>query len=1166
MVNVKKRSMYYDRVIAICAITALLGGMPHFAKADRPVGLHVTDTQNPSVSISGTVVDEKGEVVIGASVLEKGTGNGTITDIDGRFTLNVKSGAKLVISYVGYRTQEVTASASMRIVLQEDTELLDEVVVVGYGTQKKVNLTGAVASVDVGKALGARPIADVGRGLQGTTPGLSVVVPNGEVGIDPRIKIRGQIGSFEGSSAPLILVDNVEVPSISFINPDDIESISVLKDAASASIYGAKGAFGVVLITTKRGAKQESLNIAYSGNFAWQNPALKMEMAGLEGMEYNMIAALNGGKTVSGWPYYVTPEGLERMKEWQKEYGGKLGVDDPTVYGRDWYVDAQGRKIGLRTYDPYDYMVREWAPSTNHNLSLNGRSGKIGYNVGLGYLNQNGMTKPAKHDDFKRYNASTNLDIEVSKVISVNAGMIFSKQEKRFPYVTGTKSEDPEGRKSADPWYYMYRWGPTVPFGRDDRGYLMRGPEQQIHDANTGLQMNNYFSVNLGTHINIMKNWTADLQYTYANRETIFEQNGTRFSAADTWGAPIKRLDKNGNQVYVNGKGDVIDAGAVGAMPAYDLNYVTYTGAGSTPDLVYREAKTWHQNTFNAYTTYNLNLDDTHHFKFMAGVNQVSSRFVSNWSQKKELSNIHNPQFDLATGEEKAGGDRGWESQLGYYGRINYDFLGRYLFEANLRYDGTSKFPTDLKWRWFPSFSAGWRVSEEAWMEWSKPFLASLKIRGSWGQIGDQTVANTLYLSLMESGQGSWLDASGKKLTYVGIPSSVLASITWQDIESLNLGFDVSLIEGKLDVMFDWYRRDTKNTIVPMEGVPATFGSKAPLGNFGNLRTYGWELSVNYRHQFKNGLGVNAMVTLSDALTEITQYGSSRSIEANYNGKTYGEIWGYRTDRLYQKDDFVYDAKGELVKTYALNGKEVAKGTAGAKLVNKLKDPNGVYQDYLQSGNFIFGPGDVKFKDVNGDGKIDQGASDIHDHGDKEKIGNTTPRFEYGIRLGADYKGFDFSIFMQGVGKRELWGSSSISIPGFNTSDGAMAKSFAKDYWTEENTGAFYPRPWNMANSKDAYNMRPQDKYLLNMAYLRVKNITFGYTLPEALAGKAYMKSARVYASLENFFTFDHLRGLPLDPEVIPGATSFYEKGNAERVGLSVPTFKSISFGVQLTF
>ena len=1109
--------------------------------------------------VTGSVSDEKGEPIIGASIQIKGTGQGAITDMDGNFSLTVPAGANtLVVSYVGMKTQEVTVKSNLKIVLQVDTELLQEVVVVGYGTQKKVNLTGAVSSVDVGKTLDSRPIADVGRGLQGTTPGLSVIIPNGEVGVDPRIKIRGQLGSFEGSSSPLILVDNVEIPSISLINPNDIESISVLKDAASASIYGAKGAFGVVLITTKKGAKQESLNINYSGNFAWQNPALKMEMAGIEGMEYSMIAAQNAGKTVSGWPYYVTPEGLERMREWQKEYSGKLGKDDPTVYGRDWYVDAQNRKIGLRMYDPYDYMVREWAPSMNHNLSLNGKSGKIGYNVGLAYLNQNGMTKPAKHDDFKRYNASTNLDIEVSKMISVNTGIIFSKKEKRFPYVTQTTW--------ADPWYYMYRWGPTVPFGRDENGYLMRGPEQQVKDANDGLEMNNYLSVNLGTHVNLTKNWTADIQYTYANREYAFEQNGTKFSAADSWGSPVKRIDKDGNRIYVNSKGEVVQSDAIGAMPAYDLNYITYTGDGSVPDLVYREAKNWYQNTFNAYTTYNLNIDNKHAFKFLTGVNRVSSRAVSNWSQKKELSDINNPQFDLATGEEKAGGDREWQAQLGYYGRINYDFLSRYLFEANLRYDGTSKFPTNLKWRWFPSFSAGWRASEESWMNWSKPFISSLKFRGSWGRIGDQTVKNTLYLSLMESGQGTWLDPSGKKLTYVGMPSSVLSSITWQDIETLNLGFDATILNGGLDIVFDWYRRDTKNMIVPMEGVPATFGSEAPLGNFGNLRTNGWELSINYNHRFENGLAINAMFTLSDALTKITEYGSSTSIYENYNGRTYGEFWGYRTDRLYQKDDFLYDDKGLILTTYALNGKEVAKGTPGAKLVNKLKDSNGIYQDYLQSGNFVFGPGDVKFKDVNGDGKINEGASDVNDHGDKEKIGNTTPRYEYGIRLGANYKGFDMSVFMQGVGKRDLWGSSSISLPGFNTSDGAMAKSLAKDYWTEENTNAFYPRPWNLANSTNAFNMRPQDKYMLNMAYLRVKNITFGYTLPENISRKIYVKKARIYTALENFITFNHLRGLPLDPEVIPGATAFYDKGNASRVGLSIPSFKSMSFGVQLTF
>lgn len=1116
-------------------------------------------TMLAQVHVRGHVKDENGEPIIGASILIKGTTEGTNTNFDGDFTLNVPAGAdKLIISFIGMKTQEVTVAPVLNIVLHPNIELLDEVIVVGYGTQKKVNLTGAVASVDVGKTIESRPIADIGRALQGTTPGLSIVIPNGEVGIDPRINIRGQIASFKGSSSPLILVDNVEVPSISLVNPDDIESISVLKDAASASIYGAKGAFGVILITTKRGSKQESINVNYSGNFSWQNPAIKLEMAGIEGLEYSMIATQNAGKTVTGWPYYVTPEGLERMKEWQKEYGGKLGVNDPTVYGRDWYVDAQNRKIGLRTYNPYDYMVKKWAPTMTHNLSLNGKSGKIGYNVGLAYLHQNGMTKPAKHDDFKRYNASTNLDIELSKFISIKTGVLFSKREKRFPYVTQPTW--------ADPWYYMYRWGPTSPFGRDENGNLMRGSEQQILDANDGLQMRNYMNINLGSHLNFTNNWSADIQYTHANQEYAFEQNGTKFTAADTWGAPIKRFDQNGNRVYVNSKGEVVGSDAEGAMPAFDLNYVTYTGDGSVPDLVYREASNWRQNTLNAFTTYNLNIKDTHRFKFMAGINRVTSESVSNWSQKKELSDINNPQFDLAVGEQKAGGDRAWQAQLGYYGRINYDLFGRYLLEANLRYDGTSKFPTDLKWRWFPSFSAGWRISEEPWMEWSKPILSSLKFRGSWGRIGDQTVENSLYISLMESGQGSWLDPSGKKLTYVGMPSSVLASITWQDIESLNIGFDALILNGDLDIVFNWFRRDTKNMIVPMEGVPASFGDSAPLGNFGNLRTNGWDLSLNYNHRFDNGVNINGMFTISDAITEITQYGSSTSIYENYNGRTYGEIWGYRTDRLYQKDDFVYNDKGDLVTTYALNGKEVAKGTPGAKKVNKLKDPNGVYQDYLQSGNFVFGPGDVKFKDVNGDGKIDEGASDIEDHGDKEIIGNTTPRYEYGIRLGGDYKGFDFSIFMQGVGKRNLWGSSSISLAGFNTSDGAMAKSLAQDYWTEENPNAFYPRPWNMSNETNAFNMRPQDRYLLNMAYLRIKNISFGYTLPEAVSNKAYIKRARIYASMENFVTFNKLRGLPLDPEVIPGATAFSNWGNSSRVGLSVPTFKSMSLGIQLTF
>ena len=376
--------------------------------------------------ITGTVADEKGEPVIGASVLVKGTAVGVSTDINGAFALNVPGGSKtLVISYVGMVTQEVAVQPNLRIILKSDEKVLSEVVVVGYGTQRKENLTGAVSSVDVAKTLQGRPIADVGRGLQGTTPGLSITIPSGEVGSDPLMKIRGQLTSFEGSTKPLILLDNVEIPSIQVVNPNDIESISVLKDAASASIYGSKGAFGVILITSKKGARQDKVNVQYSANVSWQNIAQKMEMGQLDAMEYSVLAFERvGGTDVAGAFWQVTRPSFEKAKIWAQTYG-KMDPSTPMVYGRDWYVDEKNRKLGLRTYDPYDYMIREWAPSTTHNLSVNGKSGKTTYNIGLGYLFQNGMVKPAKHDDFTKYNGTIRVSTELNKYVTVRAGAIY---------------------------------------------------------------------------------------------------------------------------------------------------------------------------------------------------------------------------------------------------------------------------------------------------------------------------------------------------------------------------------------------------------------------------------------------------------------------------------------------------------------------------------------------------------------------------------------------------------------------------------------------------------------------------------------------------------------------------------------------------------------------
>jgi TonB-linked SusC/RagA family outer membrane protein len=1111
-------------------------------------------------SITGEVIDKVTNApVIGANISVPGTSTGVITDMAGKFSLNLPGGAKqLQVTFIGYQKQliDVQAGGYYKILLEPDVTVIDEVVVVGYGTQKKANLTGSVSTVDT-KILEARPIADVGRGLQGTMPGLSVVVPSGEIGSDPLMKIRGQIGSLQGGSSPLILVDNVEIPSLQILNPDDVESVSILKDAASSSIYGAKAAFGVILITTKKGAKTESVNVSYSGNTSFQNISKKMEMAGIDGMEYTLNAFERVGGTVAGAFWMVTREGYDKAKIWQEKYTGTVKPNDPMLYGRDWYVDANARKIGLRMYDPYDYMIREWAPTQTHNLSVNGKSGKTDYNIGFGYLDQSGIIKPSKHDDFKRYNGSIRLSTEINKYLKVYTGAMYSKRVKRYAYATNSTT--------ADPWLYLYRWASTYPMTTED-GDPIRSPQSEMANANTAFQETNYISLNGGIEITPIKNWKINLDYTHANQEYITERPGTRFTARDSWSAPVVKNDADGNRIYMNDAGAVVSSTDPGAMPAYMLNMWTYTAVGANPDHIYRYSKNDKWNTINLKTTYEMNINDVHKLNYMLGMNRVGWDNAYNWSQTTQLIDYTNPEFDLAYGTQTTSGGKYWESQLGFFGRLNYNFKERYLLEANLRYDGTSKFPTNLQWRWFPSFSAGWRVNEESWMDWSKSVLSALKLRGSWGTIGDQTVPNSLYIPTMTGSQSSWI-ISGAKLYQFGTPAAVSATVTWQDITTLDYGFDARFLNSSLGFSLDWYRRDTKNMIVPQEGLPTTFGTGAPQSNFGSLQTDGIELQLDYNHQFKNGFGFNFVATFSNSTTKITKYGSTNSIDSWYVGKTYGEIWGYETDRLYQKDDFAYDVNNNLIKVQVTDPHGVI------YTVYQLSDANAPTQGKLQAGNFYFGPGDVKFKDLNGDGVIDAGSRLIKDadgnpdYGDLKKIGNSTPRFLYSFRTDLNYKGFDLSVFIQGVGKREIWGNGFLAIPGYNSADGAMPQAIAGNFWREDRPNAFYPAPYNLAGSNNTLNMVPQSRYLLNMAYLRMKNITVGYTLPESLFKKVHISKLRVYAALENFFTFDHLGTLPIDPEEIDGYSMWNDTNyNSSRSGVGVPTFKSASVGVQLNF
>ena len=1116
------------------------------------VGITAAWSQN--VNVKGSVKDAGNEPVIAADIVIKGTTKGFTTDLDGNFSINVPPDAVLIFKALGFKDQEVHVKnrSTINVVMEEDAVKLDDVVVVGYGTQRKANLTGAVATVDVNKTLDSRPIADIGRGLQGAVAGVNITIPTGEVGSDPLIKIRGQIGSISGSNAPLILLDNVEIPSIQMVNPDDIESISVLKDAASSSIYGSKAAFGVILITSKSGTQNDKFEISYSNNFSWQDPAKKIEIGGIEALQYTLDAQNNRREPMpAGGFWRISPESLEKAIEWQKMYGGKVKWSDPVVYGRDWYYDGKD-KYGYRLYDGAKAMIKNWTPTMTHNLSVNGRSGKTSYHIGLGYLDQSGMSRTAKEDDFKRYNASVSVTSEINKYVTVRASSIYSDRNKRYPGI---------GNTTADPWLYLYRWSPLMPMGVMENGHPLKEPAYEMAAANTDNQQNKYYNVNLGLTLNLLENWDIKFDYTYDRQSTETNSSVMQYEAGATWYAPTAWIE-NGNQVYVNEYGEIVDTGG---MPAYCFPVEKYyNSSGPSASQVGNSRRAVDNNTINAYTTYSLKLGSKkqHAFKIMAGMNRVTNKWSSYNGRKTGLIDLSNPQFPLASGDQFIDGNRNWEAQLGFFGRLNYSFKDRYFVE-----DGSSKFPKDLQWKWFPSFSAGWVFTNEQFMESLNNVLSFGKFRASWGSIGDQSVSNTLYKSVLSDGQSSWLDGNGNKTATFGTPSLVNNDISWQEIETLDFGVDLRFFKNELGFTFDWYRRDTKNMIIPGESLPVTLGASAPSGNYGSLRTKGWELSADFNHRFANGLGINVMASISDATTFITKGADyltpweDRSLGTTYStGRRYGDIYGFVTDRLFQKGDFVYGEDGQIEKIVVIYN-----GTAHT--TNRQSSAYPVYQVHYEDGNkLIFSPGDTKFVDLDGDGYITPGTNTNGNPGDLTVIGNTTPRYEYSFRLGADYKGFDFSIYFQGIGKRKIWGSGQLAIAGYNAKEGALPKTFTTDYWTEERTDAFYPRAWDLGGSDTGFAMQKQSRYLLDMSYLRIKNITLGYSVPKNLLSKIYLSGARVYISLENFFTFDNLRGLPIDPEAISGYSMFSTNYNLGRTGTGTPVFKSLSCGVQLTF
>ena len=1110
-------------------------------------------------SIRGNVSGPHGPIS-GATINVIG-GKTVHTDSRGNFSVEAANGATLRISYLGYKTQSVVVNSStLNITLEEDQGSLDEVVVVGYGALKQRNVTGAVTVVNVEKTLGSRPIPDVARGLQGAVPGLTITVPSGEVGSNPLMRIRGQVGSIAGSSNPLILVDNVEVPNLQMINPNDVEGISVLKDAASTAIYGAKAAFGVILITTKSGAKTESNRFNYSSNLSMQAPFKELELAGLDGLEYTLEASENRGNFGQvGTFWRVNRESFEKAKEWEKLYGGKIKSTDPVVYNRDWYFGSDGYKYGLRIYDPIEMMVKKNPLTQTHNIGLLGKRGTTDYSFSAGYLGQQGMMKPAPKDDFIRYSSTLKLSSEVSKHLTLRGSAMYSDATKSYPNAAHGFGNDP--------WLYIYRWSRLYPIGTTEHGEEMRDPYWDTKNAHTATRREKFLNLNFGSTINLTSNWDIKGDYTYTgeNNGNFLSQN--TFSGRTTWTAPDPWLDENGLPIYVDEQGQIVDEGGV---PGYRFRYEQYVAPLST----YVEQSTYNseRHTFNAFSTYNLNVNQDHEFKFLLGTNIVAYKWRNHSSRKTNLLINDRPEFDFAIGANStAGGGANWDSQAGFFGRINYAFKEKYLLESSVRYDGTSKFPVHLKWRWFPSVSAGWILTSEQFMESLNPVMSFAKFRASFGIIGDQSVANSLYIPTMTSSTSSWLDNTTNRTYGISTPGAVSKEIRWQDIEHLNIGTDLRFFKNSLGVTVDWYQRATKNMIITGRALPATFGVSAPQGNFGNLRTRGWEVALDYNLRFDNGLLVNLGGNLGDAIT-ITTKGpdwnlpwENRSLDNNFTtGRRYGDIYGYVTDRLYQKEDFVYDEQGNNVQIRIIDYQ------GNSRLTNKLVGDNPVYQTYFETVAEILeiNPGDVKFVDVNGDGHINPGNSTYGNPGDRVVIGNSTPRYEFGFRLGAEFKGFDFAVFLQGIGKRSIWGSGQLAIPGFHTTDGAMPQAIAGDFWKEDRTDAFYPRAWSLNGVDEDFTMRRQSRYMLDMSYTKIKNITLGYSVPKRMMERAKLNRARLYLSLENYFLFDNLRGLPIDPEAISGYSILRTDGNYNlgRTGTGNPPFKSASLGLQIDF
>ena len=1046
--------------------------------------------------IKGNVSDAKGEPIVGATISEKGGTGGAITDINGDFALELTPGNLVTVSYVGFKPQTVKPTEGMHVTLDEQTRGLDEVVVIGYGTKKKANLIGAVSTVGA-EELKDRPVTNLGQMLQGQVPNLNISFGTGTPGESATLNIRGKT-SLTNSGAPLVLIDGVE-GSIDRINPNDIESVSVLKDAASAAIYGARAGFGVVLITTKSN-KDGQAHINYNGRFSFSAPTTKTDFMTVGYDVARLVDEFNTAKTGSSYSG-LNADDYKMLEE--RRY------DTTENPARPWVVvDPQdGRYHYYGNFDWYNYIFNFSQPTWNHNLNVSGGTDKMNYMISGGMNDHDGLYA-LNTDKYSTRTLMAKFNAEVTPWLRVfSTASLFKSKYKQAGY-------DYEGGGNVGNLvFHAMPW--IVPVNPDGTNvYLLPNNKDKPADGFAAmLRTGNGF-----TQVN-------KTEQTYAIGAVLKVMEGLEITGKFTYRNYAKEKQaRAANIQYAIRPNEVLTANG------WPFNNKLKDGRDTYENYVY-----------DLYANFHRTFADVHNVSAVVGSNYERGHYKFVEPAGEDLTSDVLNDLALSTGAKSVKSSQNEFALMGYFARLSYDYNGRYLVEANMRYDGTSRFPRNHRWGFFPSVALGWRISEEAFFAPMRPVVSNLKLRASLGSLGNQITDNSAkfnkntfypYMRLISLANTTTLNYifDNTQATYASLGDPTSGSLTWETIVTQNVGLDVGLFNNRLSLALDVYRRTTKDMLAAARALPAVYGYNAPYENNGELRTNGFELVVGWNDKFNLAgkpfyYGVN--LTLADSKTKITKFrgNESKVLGQDYEGMEWGEIWGFRIKGIYQSDQEAID--------------------------------RGVDQSFLGS-RFTDKAGDLIFDDVDDSKKIDIGKGTLDNHGDLVRIGNSTPRYHYGITVNMAWMGFDFSMFWQGIGKQNIYpGGNNMMFwgPYARAYSSFIPKDFPAKVWSTDNRGAYFPRP--VADlARELAMSKPNDRYLQDLAYCRLKNLTFGYTLPKSLTKKAYLEKVRVYFSGENIFITSKLKSDYLDPEQMT-----YDSN-----GRVYPFSKTFSFGLDVSF